>query len=472
MLSGGSPVIGADVISESTADSSRTGISGAVRMALTPGSRILDVKKFGYSTKSVSVSVVKGSEVTVDVILAPYPITVLSGVVRRAADQAPLAVGTVEAEDTPVHGTSTGFGSYSIPQVPVGIYHLTCYRAGYGTQDRWTPVEPGVARSVNWSLLPAAWYDSCDIDRGWSLSDPSDNAGLTGCWTRAIPNGTSGLAARLPARRDSPHAAAQHPEPTEGEVTAGPVAPGTDTTPGGGFCFVTGNGPTGAGVADYDVDGGKTTLKTPPLNTTGMGDPTITFQRWWHSNTPGEPDSMLIDISNDGTTWINVRSIRDSHPHWHLETVRVKDYLASPGSAVRMRFVAQDQGPTEGIVEAGVDDLALFDAALLPVTVETEPVDPAADAPRARLDAPRPNPAASTASLALRTVAAGPVRVFVYDVAGRRIATLFDGVAPAGTLDLRWDGRNGSGGSASSGIYWIRAEAAGSSFTRRLVRLR
>jgi len=150
----------------------------------------------------------------------------------------------------------------------------------------------------------------------------------------------------------------------------------------------------------------------------------------------------------------------------------VKDYLASPGSAVRMRFVAQDQGPTEGIVEAGVDDLALFDAALLPVTVETEPVDPAADAPRARLDAPRPNPAAGTASLALRTVAAGPVRVFVYDVAGRRIATLFDGVAPAGTLDLRWDGRNGSGGSASSGIYWIRAEAAGSSFTRRLVRLR
>lgn len=467
---GGAPVVGADVISASTGDSARTGTSGVVRLAVAPGSWVLDVKKFGYSTQSVGVTVVKGNEVTLDVVLAPFPITVLSGVVRRAGDMATLNVGSVEAEDTPVHGTSTGLGNYSIPQVPVGIYQLTCYRAGYGTQERWTPVEPGVPRSVDWLLLPAAWYDSCDTDRGWSLSDASDNAGLTGRWTRAIPNGTSGLAARLPARRDSPNAAAQHPEPTEGEVTAGPVAPGVDTTPGGGYCFVTGNGPTGAGVADYDVDGGKTTLKTPPLNMTGMADPTVTFQRWWHSNTPGEPDSMLIDISNDGTTWIPVRSIRDSHPHWHLEAVHVKDYLASPGAAVRMRFIAQDQGPTEGIVEAGVDDFALFDASLLPVSVETPPPTPSA--PRALLEAPRPNPSAGTASLTLRTNVAGPARVFVYDVAGRRVATLFDGMAPAGPLKLQWDGRNGSGEMASSGIYWIRAEAAGGSFTRRLVRLR
>jgi hypothetical protein len=134
-----------------------------------------------------------------------------------------------------------------------------------------------------------------------------------------------------------------------------------------------------------------------------------------------------------------------------------------------MRFVAQDQGPTEGIVEAGVDDFQLFDAALLPVAVEPAP---SAAAPHATLDAPRPNPSVGEASVALTLSAAGRARVAIFDVGGRCVATLFDGAAPAGTLALRWNGRNGRGGAAASGIYWIRAEAAGDSFTRKLVRLR
>ena len=478
---GGAPISGADVICASTADSVRTEASGDVRLALAPGARSLDVKKFGYSTKGIDATVVKGGEVTVDVTLSPLPVTVLSGTVRRSGDATPLPVAIVESEDTPIHGTSTGSGTYNVPGVPVGLYQLTCYRAGYGTQERWIPVEPGVPRSVNWSLLPAAWYDSCDVDRAWSLADPTDNATGAGRWVRAIPNGTSGLAARFEDYRSGAGAgvapglnpAAQHPEPSEGEVVAGPVAPGTDATPGGGWCFVTGNGPSGSAVGAYDVDGGKTTLTTPPLNMAGMTDPTLAFQRWWHMNTPGEPDSMQIDISNDGVAWIPVRAIRDSHPHWHLETVRVKDFLASPGAAVRMRFVAQDQGPTDGIVEAGIDDFELFDAALLPVSVESPPPGPpASGAPRVTLDAPRPNPSAGDASMSLRLPAAGLARVLVYDVAGRRVATLFSGTAPSGPLELRWDGRDEAGEKAASGIYWIRAEAAGDSFTRRLVRLR
>ena len=472
--SGGGALPGADVICASTSDSVRTTASGAVRVAIAPGTRTFTVKKFGYSAKSVEATIVKGGEATINVSLSPLPATVLSGTVRRASDLAPLTVGTVETEDTPIHGTSTGFGTYSIPAVPVGLYPLTCYRAGYGTQERWTAVEPGTPRSVDWSLLPAAWYDSCDTDRGWSLADPSDDAPI-GRWERAIPVGTSGtgLAPRLPGPRQGAgiHAAAQHPEPEEGGTESGPVAPGVDTTPGGGYCFVTDNGPVGADPAAYDVDFGKTTLTTPALNMTGMTEPTIMFQRWWYMNTPGEPDSFQIDISNDGVAWIPLRSIIDSHAHWHLETIRVKDYLATPGAAVRVRFIAQDIGPVGGIVEAGVDDFQLFDAALLPTSVETPPAG-SSGAPRATLDAPRPNPSAGATTISLRLASAGPARVFVYDVSGRRVATLWNGTAPAGALDLRWDGRNGSGEMAASGIYWIRAEAAGDSFTRRLVRLR
>ena len=473
--SGGTPISGADVVCSSTADSSQTAAVGAVRLAIAPGARVIDVRKFGYRTEHLNWTVVKGSEVTLDVTMTPLPSATLTGNVRRASDLAALSAATIEAEGTPVEGTSTSPGTYSIPAVPVGLYQLRCYRAGYATQERWVAHEPGVPRSVDWRLLPAAWYDSCDTDRGWSLFEVGDNATTSGRWVRALPNGTQGAAPFAAHRRSGGsaagriNAAAQHPEPTEGEVVEGPVAPGDDATPGTGWCFVTGNGPVGGGVADFDVDGGKTTLRTPALNLAGMADPTIVFQRWWHMNTPGEPDSFVIDISNDGFTWIPVRSIIDSHPHWHTETVRVKDYIATPGASVRLRFIAQDQ-PPEGINEAGVDDLAYFDAALVPTSVETPPPTP--PAPLAALDAPRPNPSPGAASVTLRLPAAGPARVFVYDVSGRKVATLFDGSAPAGALDLRWDGRNGTGEVAASGIYWIRAEAAGGFLTRKLVRLR
>jgi flagellar hook assembly protein FlgD len=60
----------------------------------------------------------------------------------------------------------------------------------------------------------------------------------------------------------------------------------------------------------------------------------------------------------------------------------------------------------------------------------------------------------------------------VFDAAGRRIATLFDGEAPAGPLRLAWNGKGTGGVKAPSGVYWIRAEAAGERFVRKQAVLR
>src|SRR5262249_45181949 len=145
--------------------------------------------------------------------------------------------------------------------------------------------------------------------------------------------------------------AAMHDEPAEGGFTAsGPVQPGDDATPGIGMCFVTGNGPAGGDAANSDVDGGRDTPTPPPLDPSGMSEPTIAFRRWYYTNTPGDPDSMLVELSPDGSTWTIARSIHLSDPEWTLDVIRLKDFIA-PGPAVRIRFVAQDQGP-DGIVEA------------------------------------------------------------------------------------------------------------------------
>jgi hypothetical protein len=80
-----------------------------------------------------------------------------------------------------------------------------------------------------------------------------------------------------------------------------------------------------------------------------------------------------------------------------------------------------------------------------------------------RLDPIRPNPArdASSLTIAFALPAPGPVRVFVYDVLGRRIATLAEGFRPAGRHTVQWDGRSTDGARAWPGVYFVRVEAAG-----------
>jgi choice-of-anchor B domain-containing protein len=478
------PIQGADIVDVNAPDEAAvTSLTGGARIALSTGVHDLRISKFGYAPKNVFANVTVGSQDSFVVVLSPLATTALAGSVRRDGDAAAIADAVIEAEDAPLEATSGITGAYSIPGTPRGVYSLRCYRPGYATAERVTAMEPGVARSIDWKLMRAAWYDSCDTDKGWSLTDPTDNSVFAGRWQRVIPNGTTGQnAPGMPGSRGSaspvsssgggPSPTAQHDEPAEGMLPVGPVAPGTDATPGAGtgWCFVTGNGPVGADPTAYDVDQGKTTLTTPALDLSAMTEPTLSWQRWYHMNTPGEPDSMLIQISGDGVNWVTMLSLIESHPEWHLDVVRVKDYI-TPTATVRVRFIAQDQPiPTDGTLEAAVDDFAAYDAALTPTTVDGPPAPD--NAPPVALEAPRPNPSARATDVVLRLHDAGPATVAVYDVNGRRVATLFEGEAPAGPLSLRWSGRDVRGREVGSGVYWIRADAAGERLTRRMVRVK
>jgi len=64
-----------------------------------------------------------------------------------------------------------------------------------------------------------------------------------------------------------------------------------------------------------------------------------------------------------------------------------------------------------------------------------------------------------------------PARVAVHDVAGRKIATLWERPAPAGVTRLIWDGRSESGQGMPAGVYVIRAEIGGFALSRRVVRV-
>ena len=444
-----------------------------IRLALTPGSHTLRVKRFGYKSAAVPVTMTKGAHDSVLVTLQAEPVAAVTGVVRRGGDSAPLEDADVEMEETPLSTSTTSGGSYTLIGVPGGTYRMSVDRAGYAPVERLTTVQPGVSRTADFTLQKAAWYDSCDTDKGWSLSAAGDGA-FVGLWERADPVGTSAgtaaAAGRLAASRlepGSPNPAGQHDTPAEGTLASGPVQPEDDHTPGaGGLCFVTGNGIPGKPPGDSDVDGGKTTLTTPALNMAAMADPYVHFARWFAMNSPGEPDSFLIDISGDGANWAKVRSILTSEPAWHHETFRVLDYI-TPTAAVRVRFIAQDQAP-EGIVEAAVDDFEFYEGG----TPTGSGDGPAPPAPEMAVSAPRPNPASKSTALTLSLPAPAKARVKVYDLAGREVRTLLDAAVPAGTRTLVWDGRDDRGRQVGSGVYWIRALAGGRVAERKVAWVR
>jgi len=96
-------------------------------------------------------------------------------------------------------------------------------------------------------------------------------------------------------------------------------------------------------------------------------------------------------------------------------------------------------------------------------------------------DAPRdpaalrayPNPARGATELTFALTRPERVRLALFDLNGRLVRVLADGVAPAGETRARWDGDGDSGAPAPAGVYFARLEREGAaSTTLRVLRLR
>ena len=86
--------------------------------------------------------------------------------------------------------------------------------------------------------------------------------------------------------------------------------------------------------------------------------------------------------------------------------------------------------------------------------------------------APNPFSSETRVEFALPAGYSGAVRVRVFDLTGRQVATLYDGEASGDRIGARWDGRDRSGRPVAAGVYLVRAEANGLALTRRIVRAR
>ena len=83
-----------------------------------------------------------------------------------------------------------------------------------------------------------------------------------------------------------------------------------------------------------------------------------------------------------------------------------------------------------------------------------------------------PNPFNPATSIRYEITKASSVVLQVYDVLGREVRVLVNGVKPAGLHEVKWDGLNEAGLPVASGLYLYRIENQNQVFMKKMVMMR
>lgn len=308
--------------------------------------------------------------------------------------------------------TNTGGANYSaaIPPQPVGTL-ISYYLAAEDVFGNLSSVVPvGAAQEdanlpfhilVGMELRATEDSDLIHELGDWFAGMPGDNA-TTGMWEQNIP---------VPSFSE-----------TGGNGVM--VQPGTQTTPGGEFCYVTQNASSPlASMGEADVDGGSTTLASGNINLTQYQAPMITYMRWYVNNPPGganpNADWWQVYVSaNGGATWVPVEDTKTSDRSWRRNAFRVQDYVPIT-STFRIKFIASDSiRPGQNLdggslVEAAVDDIMVWDVPLGTAVADA--------LPPASIVACWPDPATDVLFVNVGLNGARDARIEVRDITGRQV---------------------------------------------------
>jgi endonuclease/exonuclease/phosphatase family metal-dependent hydrolase len=136
-----------------------------------------------------------------------------------------------------------------------------------------------------------------------------------------------------------------------------------------------------------------------------------------------------------------------------------------------------DQEYTATLTFASTDEALPGSAAAadLVVTLRAKPVSgvsgvPGHDLPKVlAFYPPRPNPLTHEAVFAYDLPAAAPVSLAIYDLSGRRLASLVSGAQEASRYQVRWNAATDRGARVPAGLYFARFTTPGMSRVSRLV---
>jgi len=99
-------------------------------------------------------------------------------------------------------------------------------------------------------------------------------------------------------------------------------------------------------------------------------------------------------------------------------------------------------------------------------------VDPKTTGPAVSNLASVPNPFGASTQIRFTLSRKSKVTILAYDIRGRMVARVFDGMLPEGRNAINWDGTDSLGRQVSSGVYFYRLVAGDFVSTRKMVVLK
>jgi hypothetical protein len=361
-----------------------------------------------------------------------------------------------------------------------------CINASIGIPDSFTTVvQPVTLQFLFGSDLSISAGDSIGSFSGWSLDDVKIAAGTNVRFFDDMEAGSSKWTAVAPDPGTLWHI----------ENTPQTSIPAT--------CFFLSSNVwvpfqgSGFGLVPDHSDA---MLTTPPMDIQGIFGPNtpttslrLQFDDWVNLPTDNSVYwSLWISGSNDQVTWTpwrnayGVRRFSGGNPQCTEGAfVNFDPYDTSltgvqPGTPyIRLGFRLRDEKATNwegGPLRLGIRTEGIyFDNVGVYYVYTISGVETVGGAPagtRAAIRKVFPNPFNPSTTLEFAVPKSGPVAVRVFDLQGRRVATLVEDVMSAGVYRVRWTGTDGAGRGQASGVYFAQIQSGGSRQSVRLTMLK
>jgi hypothetical protein len=178
---------------------------------------------------------------------------------------------------------------------------------------------------------------------------------------------------------------------------------------------------------------------------------TFAWVRFWEWHLlQANHDYGRLEVSSDSGPWQSLFEVTGVDSTFRLRQVSLGAFCGGTSHDLRVRFRVMTDD-TINYMGWFIDDLSLATSSIVPVAPgDAKVVLPAHFA----LDPIRPNPFNGTAEIRYQVQDAGYVSLKVYDLSGRLVEILMDGLRQAGEHNATFDGAG-----LASGLYFVRMQA-------------